>query len=60
LLTGVFANPAVTQYVCPGLKGALYGNWYQLGIQALAAAVVVVYDFAITYSLLKLIGLFIP
>jgi Amt family ammonium transporter len=60
LLTGVFANPAVTQYVFPGLKGALYGNWYQLGIQALAAAVVVVYDFAITYSLLKLIGLFIP
>jgi len=60
LLTGVFANPNVTQYVYPGLAGALYGNWYQLGIQALAAAVVFVYDFAVTYGLLKLIGLFIP
>jgi len=60
LLTGVFADPTVTQYVYPGLRGALYGNWYQLEIQALAAAVVFVYDFAITFGLLKLIGLFIP
>ena len=60
LLTGVFADPNVTQYIAPGLTGALYGNWYQLGIQALAAAVVFVYDFAVTYGLLKLIGLFIP
>ncbi|MCY0859283.1 MAG: ammonium transporter [Sulfolobaceae archaeon] len=60
LLTGVFADPAVTVYIDPGLRGALYGNLYQLAIQALAAAVVVVYDFAITFGLLKLIGLFIP
>ncbi|EZQ01797.1 ammonium transporter [Candidatus Acidianus copahuensis] len=60
LLTGVFAEPAVTTYIDPGLRGALYGNWYQLGIQAAAAAVVFVYDFAITFGLLKLIGLFIP
>ncbi|AWR97848.1 ammonium transporter [Acidianus sulfidivorans JP7] len=60
LLTGVFADPNVTKYVDPGLHGALYGNWYQLGIQAAAAAVVFVYDFAITFGLLKLIGLFIP
>jgi len=60
LLTGVFADPNVTQYVDPTLKGALYGNLYQLGIQAAAAAVVFVYDFAITFGLLKLIGLFIP
>lgn len=60
LLTGVFANPAVTQFIYPGLTGALYGNWYQLGIQALAAAIVFVYDFAITFGLLKFIGLFIP
>jgi Amt family ammonium transporter len=60
LLTGVFADPSVTVYVDPTLRGALYGNWYQLGIQAFAAAVVFVYDFAITFGLLKLIGLFIP
>jgi len=60
LLTGIFADPAVTAYIDPGLTGALYGNWYQLGIQAFAALIVVVYDFAITFGLLKLIGLFIP
>ncbi|MCY0849780.1 ammonium transporter [Sulfuracidifex metallicus] len=60
LLTGVFADPNVTKYIDPGLKGALYGDFYQLGIQAFAAGVVFVYDFAITYGLLKLIGLFIP
>ena len=25
LLTGILANPAVTQYVAPGLTGALFG-----------------------------------
>ncbi|MCQ4344642.1 MAG: ammonium transporter, partial [Sulfolobaceae archaeon] len=60
LLTGVFADPSVTQYVAPGLTGALYGNWYQLAVQALGAAVVFVYDFAVTFGLLKLIGLFVP
>jgi Amt family ammonium transporter len=60
LLTGVLANPAVTQYVTPGLTGAMYGNLYQLGVQALAALVVCVYDFLVTFGLLKLIGLFVP
>ncbi|BBD73165.1 hypothetical protein HS1genome_1554 [Sulfodiicoccus acidiphilus] len=60
LLTGVFADPAVTQFVDPGLRGAIYGNPYQLAVQALAAAVVVAYDFGVTYGLLKLIGLFVP
>lgn len=60
LLTGVFADPNVTQYVAPGVRGAIYGNFYQLEIQAFSAAVVFVYDFAVTFGLLKLIGLFIP
>src|SRR5256712_3404547 len=60
LLTGILANPAVTQYVAPGLTGALFGNINQLGIQAFAAAVTVVYVFAISYGLLKLIGRFTP
>ncbi|AWS00461.1 ammonium transporter [Metallosphaera hakonensis JCM 8857 = DSM 7519] len=60
ILTGVFADPNVTKYIDPALVGALYGNIAQVGIQALGALVVFVYDFAVTYGLLKLIGLFIP
>ncbi len=60
LLTGVLADPVVTQYIDPGLKGAIYGNFYQLGIQAFAALVVIIYVFALTYGILKLIGVFIP
>jgi len=60
ILTGVFADPNVTKYVDPVLVGALYGNVAQIGIQALGALVVFVYDFAVTYGLLKAIGLFIP
>lgn len=60
LLTGVLADPTVTQYIAPGLTGALYGNLYQLGIQAFAAAVVIVYVFVVTFALLKLIGRFMP
>ncbi len=60
LLTGVLADPAVTQFVAPGLTGAIYGNLYQLGIQAFAAAVVFVFVFAVTFGLLKLIGIFVP
>lgn len=60
LLTGVLADPAVTQYIDPGLTGAIYGNIYQLGIQAFAAAVVIGFVFIMSYGLLKLIGLFVP
>jgi Amt family ammonium transporter len=60
LLTGVLADPLVTQFVAPGLTGALYGNMAQLGIQALAAAVVIAYVFPVTYGLMKLIGKFVP
>jgi Amt family ammonium transporter len=60
LLTGILADPAVTQFVAPSLTGALYGNLNQLGVQALAAGVVIVYTFAVTFILLKLIGAFTP
>jgi Amt family ammonium transporter len=60
LLTGIFANPSITKYSIPGLEGAIYGNLYLLGVQALAALVVGVYSFSITYGLLKLIKIFIP
>src|SRR5712692_3143328 len=60
LLTGILADPAVTQFVAPNLTGALYGNLNQLGVQAFAAGVVIVYTFAVTFLLLKLIGLLTP
>ena len=60
LLTGILADPAVTQFVAPGLTGALYGNLNQFGVQALAAGVVIVYTFAVTFILLKVIGLLTP
>ena len=60
LLTGVLADPAVTQYVAPGLTGAYFGNLGELGWQALAALVVIVYGFAVSYALLKIIGKVTP
>ena len=60
LLTGVLADPAVTQYVAPGLTGLLYGNPMQLVIQAGAAGVVIVYVFVVSFVLFKIIGRFIP
>ena len=60
LLTGILADPAVTQYVYPGLKGWAYGNFNQFLIQAESAAIVIVYVFVVSFVLLKLIGLFIP
>jgi len=60
LLTGVFADPAITQYVYPGLTGAYFGNVAELGWQALAALVVIVYAFVVSYILLRLIGLLTP
>jgi Amt family ammonium transporter len=60
LLTGILADPAVTQFVAPSLTGALYGNLNQLGVQAFAAGIVIVYTFAVTFILLKLIGVFTP
>ena len=60
LMTGILADPAVTQFIAPGLTGALYGNPGLLGVQALAAGVVIGYVFAVSYALLKVIGKFTP
>lgn len=68
LLVGILADPAVSQYWPAGpeqfnngiVTGALFGNLYQLGIQAFAAGVVIVYAFAMTYGILKLVGKLIP
>ena len=60
ILTGILADPAVTQYVYPGLAGAAFGNVGLLGIQILAALVVVVYSFVVTFGIWKVIGIFMP
>ena len=56
LLTGVFAQASLNGVA----DGLLFGNPGQLGIQAVAVAAVVVYSGAMTFVLLKLIGLVIP
>ena len=56
LLTGVFADKSLN-----GLAdGALFGNPAQLGIQVLAIAAAIVYSGAVSFILLKLIGLVMP
>src|SRR5687767_7726101 len=56
LLTGVFAQRALNGIA----DGALFGNPAQLGIQATAVAVTIVYSGVVSFLLLKLIGLVIP
>lgn len=60
ILTGILADPAVTQYVYPGLTGAAFGNLSLLGIQIVAALVVIVYSFVVTFGIWKAIGLVMP
>jgi ammonium transporter, Amt family len=56
LLTGVFAQKALN-----GVQdGLLYGNPGQLGIQAVAVLGAGVYSFAVSFILVKLVGLVIP
>ena len=53
LATGLFASAAVN-----GIDGLFYGNPMQLAYQAIAVGAVIVYAFAGSYVLLKLISLF--
>jgi ammonium transporter, Amt family len=56
LLTGVFAEKALN-----GLAdGVLFGNPGQLGIQATAVGAAIVYSGAVTFILLKVIGIVMP
>jgi len=60
ILTGIVADPAVTQFVYPGLTGAAFGSFSLLGIQIVAALVVIVYSFVVTFAIWKVIGIFMP
>lgn len=52
ILTGVFA----TQFISgeDGVKGALYGDWHQLGVQVLATVISIVFSAVMTYILFKI------
>lgn len=54
LLTGVLARAA-----WGGTDGLLFGNAMQLGIQAVGVLAAALYSSAVTFGLLKLIGLFV-
>jgi Amt family ammonium transporter len=56
IFIGVFAQASWNGVA----DGALYGDFAQLGEQALAAIAAPAYAFAATFALLKLIGLFAP
>jgi Amt family ammonium transporter len=56
LLTGVFAQKALNGVA----DGLLFGNAAQLGVQAAAVLAAIVYSGAMSFVLLKLIGLVIP
>lgn len=53
ILTGVFATQTVTGP--EGVKGALYGDWQQLGIQLLATFISILFSIVITYILYKIV-----
>jgi len=60
LLTGILADPIVTQWVSPGLTGLAYGNPMQLAVQAFGALWVIFYVFVVSFALLKIIQKITP
>jgi ammonium transporter, Amt family len=56
ILTGVFAEKSINGV----FDGLIAGNPGQVGIQALAVVTAIVFSGAVSFILLKLIGLFIP
>jgi Amt family ammonium transporter len=56
LLTGVFAQKALNGVA----DGLLFGNPHQLATQAIAVGAAIVYSGAVSFLLLKIIGIFIP
>lgn len=53
ILTGVFATQAISG--ADGVKGALYGDWHQLGVQLLATVICMVFSAIVTYLLYKVV-----
>ena len=55
IMTGVFAVSAIN-----GVSGLIEGNLRQFGVQVLAAVVVIVYSFGVTWLILKIQNVFMP
>jgi Amt family ammonium transporter len=55
ILVGVFAASAIN-----GVSGLIEGNLHQLGVQVLAALIVLVYAFGMTWLIMKIQNLFMP
>lgn len=53
IATGIFADKAINP---AGANGVLFGNWNLLGVQTLTAVTVVIFSFAVTYGLAKLVN----
>ena len=53
ILTGVFATQSITG--AAGSKGALSGDWHQLGVQLFATIVSILFSVVITYILYKIV-----
>ncbi len=66
VLTGVFADPHMFEYLSTKLgqgssvTGWIYGNFHQVVVQVEALLVIVIYDAAMTWVILKLIGKVVP
>jgi Amt family ammonium transporter len=57
LATGIFATVAVNS---AAVDGAAYGNFAQLGTQAIAVGAAVLYSAVMTFVILKVINIFVP
>jgi Amt family ammonium transporter len=67
LLTGVFADPRIVEYIgrggasdLPGKPGLVHGSWTLLRWQAEAGLWVIVFSGIMTFILLKIVGIFVP
>jgi Amt family ammonium transporter len=66
LMTGLVADPAMVLYLGSGrtaavsVQGLFYGNPHQFVVQAIALAVVVVYDLVATLVVLGIVRLVVP
>ena len=65
ILVGLIATPAMVIYTGVGradvrVAGLFYGNPHQLLVQVIGLVVVSVYDGAMTFAILKLVGMVVP
>lgn len=66
LMVGLIANPEMVEYLGSGstpsfsVTGLFYGNPHQLFVQALALGIILVYDGAATFVVMKVVSMLVP